>query len=64
MTRTKLTTRWRESKRGESAVRKFWELNRMNEIPVGRYTFHIAERRYNHNQSLVLSRKAEVEGTF
>lgn len=34
MTRTKLTTRWRESKRGESAVRKFWEFKSINAMPV------------------------------
>jgi hypothetical protein len=28
-TRTKLTTRWRESKRGEAAVQKFWEKPRL-----------------------------------
>jgi hypothetical protein len=30
----------------------------------GRYTFHIAKRRYNQNQSLILSSKVEVEVPF
>jgi hypothetical protein len=46
MIRIKLMTRWRENKRGESAVRKSWELISMNAMPAKEIRFHIAKRWY------------------
>jgi hypothetical protein len=64
MTRTKLATRWRESKRGESAVRKFWELKSMDAIPVKGMRFILQREGTVITSRLFFPVKLGLEVTF